>query len=280
MRPIGILLTAGRGRRMGGGKMLRRLPAPDGRPLVGASFEVLARACDDVVVVLGGADAEGVWAVLSRAAAALEPEVRLEPVTGRPGAPMLASIRAGLTRAAALDERAPALVHPGDVPHAAAATVDAILAAAAEDAATGGRARACMPTTGPGGRGGHPVLLPPPVARRVRALDEDHPGGLRALWEAEPALARRVPVDDPGCRRDVDTPADLAAAAAAAGGGAGRAARGGAGAAAEGAADDAPGAGVVAEGGPRAGAGTVEPHAAGGTSGAAPVGRGDAACTR
>jgi CTP:molybdopterin cytidylyltransferase MocA len=264
VRPIGILLAAGRGRRMGGGKMLRRLPAPDGRPLVLASFEVLARACDVVVAVLGGEDAGGVRAVLSRAAADAAPAMRLEPVTGRPDAPMLASIRAGLARAAALDERASALVHPGDVPHAAPATVDAILMAAAEDAAAGGRARACMPATGPGGRGGHPVLLPPPVARRVRALDEDHPGGLRALWEAEPALARRVPVDDPGCRRDVDTPADLAAA----GSGAGAGTR------------DAGGGGAATEGGRRTGAGERGGRALDGDWGSGAAGRGDAACIR
>jgi molybdenum cofactor cytidylyltransferase len=222
--PIGVLLAAGRGRRMGGGKMLRPLPAPDGRPLVVAAFAVLARVCDRVVVIRGAdgeAVAEALAAAAGAAAAADAATASIDFIEGDPAAPMLGSIRRGLRAARELDASAAVLLHPGDVPAPAPATVDAVIAAGRAAEAGEDPGRAVMPEVD--GRGGHPAWLPPAAIDRVLALDDEHPGGLRAYWRGHPAFRIRLPLDDAGCRADVDTPADLrragdrAAAAPAAG---------------------------------------------------------------
>lgn len=199
--PIGVLLAAGQGRRMGGGKMLRRLPSPDGRPLVVAAFAVLARVCERVVVI-HGADGEAVADVIQGAPDASG--VSIVCVDGDPAAPMLGSIRRGLRAARELDSAAAVLLHPGDVPATASTTVDAIITAGRAAEPDG---RAVMPEVD--GRGGHPVWLPAAAIDRVLGLPDGHPGGLRAYWRAHPASRIRLPLDDAGCRADVDTPEDL-----------------------------------------------------------------------
>ena len=55
--------------------------------------------------------------------------------------------------------------------------------------------------------GGHPVGFSHHFAEALLALRGDR--GARAIVERSPEALVRVPVDDPGIHRDVDTPADL-----------------------------------------------------------------------
>ena len=53
-RILGVLLAAGRGRRMGGAKQFQPWPTVSGsQPLVAASFDAVCGVCDEMIVVLG-----------------------------------------------------------------------------------------------------------------------------------------------------------------------------------------------------------------------------------
>ena len=64
------------------------------------------------------------------------------------------------------------------------------------------------------GKGGHPALIPMDIARRIlqRVRVDGTPatafgeGGLRQFWIDHPGLHRRLPVDDPSCVVDLDSP--------------------------------------------------------------------------
>jgi molybdenum cofactor cytidylyltransferase len=60
------------------------------------------------------------------------------------------------------------------------------------------------------GRGGHPLWMPATLYREVLALPAS--ASLRTLRERHPL--QRIPVEDPGVLRDLDTPADFARALA------------------------------------------------------------------
>ena len=200
--PIGVLLAAGRGRRLGGLKQLRPWPpdaaAGTARPLVRHAADAVAGACRSMVFVLGH-DPAAVREAIGHAAGRF--------VTADPDAPMFASIQAGLQAAAAIDPAAAILLHLGDVPAVAPATIATLLAAAATRPET-------VKLPEHAGRGGHPVWVPPPVRDRLLDLPADHPGGVRAFWESRPELVERIPVPDAGCTRDVDRPEDLVGLAA------------------------------------------------------------------
>jgi molybdenum cofactor cytidylyltransferase len=117
-----------------------------------------------------------------------------------PDAPMFDSIRAGLVAASALDAQATIVLQPGDHPEVAPATLAALVAASAAQPD-----RAVMPEYL--GRGGHPVLIPPPVAARL--LIEDCREGLARFWSMHPRLCHRLPTDDRSIVLDVDTPDHL-----------------------------------------------------------------------
>ncbi|MHC4809331.1 MAG: nucleotidyltransferase family protein [Planctomycetota bacterium] len=196
--PLGVLLAAGRGRRLGGFKQLRPWPPEavpgSARPLVRHAFDAVAAACRGVVVVLGH-EPEAVRRAIGEEAGVF--------VVADPDAPMLASIQTGLRAAAAADSAAAILLHLGDVPSVAPATIATLLTAAAARPET-----AKLPEHA--GRGGHPAWVPPPVRDRLLALPANHPGGVRAFWESRPDLVERIPVPDAGCTRDIDRPEDLA----------------------------------------------------------------------
>lgn len=195
VKPIGVLLAAGRGRRLGGGKSL--LPWPPGQPgavpMVRAARTVLDAVCDRIVLVVGDRADE-----VARAAGVDD----ADRVVSDPDAPMLASIQAGIDAAMTRHPGADVLLHLADVPGVDAETVRAVLEVAREHPG-----RAIMPEFE--GDGGHPVLVPPSIGRRILALDPDRDGGLRAWWTEDPEIRVRWPVPDPGCRRDMDTPRDL-----------------------------------------------------------------------
>jgi molybdenum cofactor cytidylyltransferase len=188
---VGVLLAAGRGRRMGRVKQLLPWPPPDGSgTIVAAAFDAVAPACDEMVVVVGH-EAEAVIA-------ALRPRP-FRVVDSNADAPMFESIRLGLRAARKLDPAACSLLHPADHPQVSPTTLQALRDAHRQDPH-----RAIMPVHGD--RGGHPVLIPPALVDGI--LEAEDTGGLRAYWSAHPELCVRIAVDDPGVVRDLDVAAD------------------------------------------------------------------------
>ena len=187
-RPVGLLLAAGRGKRMGEQtKQLLPWPAGSDQTMIEASFDLLAPFCAAMFVVLDHhADA---------ITAALAPRT-FSRVDGDGDAPMFDSIRDGLKAIAAAHSDAAVLLHPADHPAPQHATVQRLCG---EFSTTPHQA------IGPrcDGRGGHPVLIPNAMCEAILA----HGGrdGLRGYWKLHSDQLRRVEVDDPATTMDVDT---------------------------------------------------------------------------
>jgi molybdenum cofactor cytidylyltransferase len=191
-RRIGVLLAAGRSRRMGRTKQLVPWESAEGpKPLVAAAFDAICPVCDDMVVVVGH-DSDAVLAALGTRL--------LHSTRSDPDAPMFDSIRAGLEAAQTLDPAAVVLLQPGDHPAVAVVTLHALT-----DWSLQRPVQAIVPEYE--GRGGHPILIPPAVAKRV--LEANCPNGLGQFWTAHPELCFRIPVSDQAVVRDIDTQADL-----------------------------------------------------------------------
>jgi nicotine blue oxidoreductase len=183
------VLSAGQGSRLGG------------RPK--ALLELGGRAFLEVVAATareGGA--AGVAIVLGHHAAEVRPlasrccdVVALNP---DPDRGMGSSARA---LAAALPPDVAMLLWPVDVPGVRAATVRALVEAAAT--APG---RVIVPACE--GRRGHPPLLPPAVVAALREMPDGE--RLDRFIEATGGATLELDVDDPGVGRDVDHPSDLA----------------------------------------------------------------------
>jgi molybdenum cofactor cytidylyltransferase len=191
---IGVILAAGRGRRMGRTKQLVPWPTPEGpKPLVAAAYDAIYGNCDRMIVVLGH-EADAVSGALG--------DRPFHRAQSDPDAPMFASILAGIRAAQSIDPHATIVLQPGDHPEIGAATLVALMGLSLQRPL-----HAIVPEHQ--GRGGHPVLIPASVARRI--LESDCPTGLGDFWKAHPELRIRVPLGDPGICRDIDTPADLSA---------------------------------------------------------------------
>jgi CTP:molybdopterin cytidylyltransferase MocA len=190
MRVFAIVLAAGEGRRVGTPKALL--------PLGETTF--LRRAC----VVLSRPGVAGVVAVIGAEAdrvreLALPPGVTIVENPGwRKG--MLSSALCGLEAAEAQGAEA-VLLHPVDHPFVAAETVDRVVEALA------GGAFAAVPSHD--GRRGHPGGFGCEAFAALRAVPLDR--GARHVLAENPAKVVHV-AGDPGCRRGVNTPADLEAA--------------------------------------------------------------------
>jgi molybdenum cofactor cytidylyltransferase len=159
-------------------------------PLVAAAFDAVAPACCAMIVVVGH-EAEAVVAALG--------ERRFETVRVDADAEMLASVKAGLLAARAMHATADVLLQPADQPLVRRETIETLVEASAEQ-----RSRVVLPEYG--GRGGHPVIIPPELVPRI--LDFAADGGLRQFWVENAGECLRIPVDDAGVVFDVDTPAD------------------------------------------------------------------------
>src|SRR5262245_52283036 len=88
IRCTGVILAAGRGRRIGRIKQLVEWPTTNGpKPLVAAAYDAIRPICEGMVVVLGH-EADAVAAALG--------DRPFRRAMSDPGAPMFESIRAGL----------------------------------------------------------------------------------------------------------------------------------------------------------------------------------------
>lgn len=187
---VGVLLAAGAGTRFGGDKSLH--PLADGTPMALAAARNLRRACAACVAVLRPEQA-GLADLLTGAGVS----VRFDPDTARGmGHSLAAAVRA--TPAAA-----GWLVALADMPFIAPATHRAVAAALV------GGARIAAPYLGE--RRGHPVGFAAVWYEDLARLQGDR--GARELLAARATELVRVPCDDPGILRDIDTPSALAAPA-------------------------------------------------------------------
>jgi molybdenum cofactor cytidylyltransferase len=141
------------------------------------------------------------------------PAINPEPERG-----MLSSILAGLEALGgpeALRARGETLlVSPADLPALSAETVAAVIAALRSGSGAGASLAVPVHRSGGGGQGprwkrGHPLGIAPARNAELPGLDPEI--GLRQLLDRagpDGAEVVEVPVDDPGCVRDVDTPED------------------------------------------------------------------------
>lgn len=179
----GLVLAAGRSRRMGSPKPLLDL---DGRTFLRAAIDVLHEGGCTVVVAVVTDDAE--VAAEARAAGAIA-------VRGRPDAEQVDSLRAGLDSMPGTV--AGVLVLPVDHPMVRADTIRALSAAAARE-----RNAVIRPLHG--GRPGHPTYFPRATWPALR--DPGLPHGARSVVEAPGTRTVDVAVEDAGVVTDIDTP--------------------------------------------------------------------------
>lgn len=187
-----MVLSAGESTRMGSPKAL--LHDADGRPFVArVTRTLLAAGLTDVLVVTGSQHGSIVAALL---ADGLAERVRVVRNTD-PSRGQLSSIWAGLD--AQPPDAEGLLMTLVDVPMLAASTVSAV--------ADGWR-RSRAPIVRPivDGRRGHPVIFDRQVFAELRNAPLD--AGARAVVRAHWGDSLDVPVDDPGCLVDIDTPSD------------------------------------------------------------------------
>jgi molybdenum cofactor cytidylyltransferase len=169
-------------------KQLVPWPTEEGKkPLVAAAYDAIRTICDAMIVVLGH-EADAVAAALG--------DRPFHRVDSDPDADMFLSIRVGLDAAQQIAPHATVVLQPGDHPEVSRSTLESLTAWSLRRPGV-----AIMPEYQT--RGGHPVLIPPTIARRL--IETDEPGGLRRFWECHPELCLRRPVDDPGAVRDIDT---------------------------------------------------------------------------
>lgn len=189
-RVIGLLIAAGHGRRFDPTGRRSKLEQPvDGEWVAVRTARALAAGCDAVIAVLRPESTALATALGSIGC-------RVVAVTGPEG--MGTSIACGARAALAETGCTQVLVQPADMPWISAATVLQIAQTPS------GLQSIVVPVFQ--GRDGHPVRFDRRHLPDLAALGGER--GARPLLERHAPL--RIPVDDPGVIRDLDTPADLA----------------------------------------------------------------------
>ena len=188
---VGVLLAAGRGRRMGTTKQLMPWPPGGGASTVVAeSFDLIAAECDQMIIVAGH-DADGVLQALD--------DRPCDVVHTDPDAEMIVSARVGLEAAIRIAPTG-VLLHLADMPAVAARTAHHLMEEFSKE-----NAWVILPEYQ--GKGGHPVVMNAGMIETV--LQDDGEGGLRAVWERHSDAVKRLSVNDPGVVADLDTPDDV-----------------------------------------------------------------------
>ncbi len=186
MNICGILLAAGASRRFGSDKLLH--PLADRTPIAVAALANLRAAIPHVIAVVR----PGVTLLenrLSEAGATVVLCTDADEGMGR-------SLATAVSVSGAAGGWVVALA---DMPYIRPETITKIAAALSAGA----------PIAAPAYRGerGHPVGLSAQFRGELEALRGDE--GARALLNQNAHLMQLIEVDDPGVRRDIDTPADL-----------------------------------------------------------------------
>ncbi len=188
----GIILAAGRSRRMGRSKAL--LIAPDGRTFVARLAETLCEGGVDAPVVVGRADDDLLRAEVETIGCGVGFVVNADADQGG----QLSSVLAGLREADRPGVRA-LMVVPVDAPMVTADTVATLIAAFSSTAAPIVRARHQ-------GWNGHPVIFSRAMFDELRHADPEV--GAKAVVRAHQGATLYVDVNDAGVVGDVDTPED------------------------------------------------------------------------
>lgn len=189
-----LVLAAGESSRMGGSPKAT-LKAPCGRSFAGRIIDVLAESgVDNLYVVTGGHHDAIVAAVTADAPRRLPAFVR----NPNPSRGQLSSLWVGMDQAISPDIEA-LLVTLGDVPMISVDVVRQVIEAWKTSGA---------PIVRPaiGEKHGHPVLYDRTLFATLRTAPLEQ--GAKAVVRAREADILNVPVTDPGCLRDVDTPDD------------------------------------------------------------------------
>ena len=186
----GLVLAAGESSRFGAENKL--LEPVGGEPIVRHAARTLLRACVDPVVVVLGHEAERVRTALD--GLDLEFVVNEAYETGQ-----ASSLRTGIRAVRDRHTVDGVVVSLGDMPFVDPATVDALVASFAR-----GAGDALAPAYER--ERGNPVLFAEGHFDALSDVDGDV-GGRRILLEHDASAL--VAVDDPGVRRDVDTPEDV-----------------------------------------------------------------------
>ena len=182
-----ILLAAGRSERFGGDKLLQ--PLSDGQPVGLATARILREAMNPVLVVVRPGAGE-----LHELLLGDRFDVRTCP---RANEGMGASLAFGVGESAGADGW---LVALADMPFVQVDTIAAVVRLIEQGADISAPAF--------DGRRGHPVAFSSRLGPALRQLRGDT--GARGLIEGGAGRVRLHPCADPGCLRDIDTPADLA----------------------------------------------------------------------
>ena len=190
----GVVLAAGRSRRMGRPKAL--LPAsPGGETFVGRIVRTLRDGGVDHVVVVAAGAAADIRRVLSQEHR--PPRIVLNPAPERG---QFSSLQVGL-RAVIRPGVSAVLVTLVDVPLVSAGTVEALLDA---------YRRTGAPLVRPERRGrhGHPVVFDRSVFGDISSAPAD--SSAKAIVAAHLGDSVSVPIEEDGPFRDIDTPAEYA----------------------------------------------------------------------
>ncbi len=184
--PTAVVLAAGAGTRLGG--VAKALLVRDGATFLARIVGTVRALGGDAIVVVGPPFGDEV----ARHARELGAEVVVNP---DPARGMASSIALGF---AALRAGDAAWLWPVDHPAVTATTLRTLVAAIGSHAAA-------RPTYQ--GRGGHPPLIARSLWGELAACAQS---SARVVLAAADMID--VAVDDPGCVRDIDTPAELEAA--------------------------------------------------------------------
>ena len=188
----GLLLAAGRSRRMGQTKQLLPWPHPDGdSTLLATAFDLLAKACREMVIVMGH-DVD-----LIRKALGTRQYIS---VISDPDAEMSHSFQLGLDTVIQRNNADRILLYPGDHPFVTHQTLSSLIKISGNDPQ-----HVIIPRYH--NKGGHPTAIPNGLFKELSEADLS--GGLNRWFRKHPDRIKYLDVPDPTIIQDIDSPSDL-----------------------------------------------------------------------
>jgi CTP:molybdopterin cytidylyltransferase MocA len=192
MKFTGLLLAAGRSRRMGQTKQLLPWPHPDGdSTLLATSFDLLAKACREMVVVMGH-DVDLIRKSLGTR--------QYTSVISDPDAEMSCSFQLGLDTVIQQNNADGILLYPGDHPFVTHQTLSTLIENSRNDPE-----HVIIPRYHD--KGGHPTAIPNGLFKELSEADLS--GGLNRWFRKNSDRIKYLDVTDPTVIQDIDSPSDL-----------------------------------------------------------------------